>query len=332
MSARRVRAAVALPLLAAASALAALAALGWGASAAGWPELVAALAGRAEEPARTILLEVRLPRIVLAAIVGAALSAAGSAFQGVLRNPLADPYVLGVSGGAALGAVLASAAGATGALARPLAAFAGALLTLVALFAIARAGGRTGSLALLLTGVVVNAIDAALVLFLVSAGDPRRFQEVLFFLIGSLEAQPWSVVASVGLLVAVGTAALLLLSHRITLLSAGEETAAQLGVDVERTVWLGLGAASLVTAAAVAFTGIIGFVGLIVPHAMRGLVGPDHRVLVPASAVAGAGFLVLADAGARVAMAPLELPVGVVTALLGGPFFLVLFRRRLRDG
>jgi iron complex transport system permease protein len=310
-------------------------ALGLGASPAGFSGLVDLLLGRADAPTRAILLDVRLPRILLAAVIGAALSGAGTAFQAILRNPLADPYILGVSGGAALGAALfiAIAGGDPlgGPLARPVAAFAGALVTLVILFRLARLRGRTGSMALLLVGVVLNAFDSAVILFLVTVGDTSRFLGVMSFLVGAVGSPSWAVVLGVLAFVGLGLAALMALSHRLNLLAFGEETAEHLGVDVERTTWAVVVAASLVTAAAVAFAGLIGFVGLIVPHAMRIVFGSDHRVLVPASAVGGAAFLVLADTGARTLAAPVELPVGVLTALIGCPLFLVLFLRRLRE-
>jgi iron complex transport system permease protein len=312
-----------------------LLALGVGASPAGWAGIVDVLFGRADGPTRTILIDVRLPRILLAAVVGAALSGAGAAFQAILRNPLADPYILGVSGGAALGAALFTAASGGdplgGPLARPLAAFAGALVTLLVLFRLARLRGRTGSMALLLVGVVLNAFDSAVILFLLTVGDTSRFQGVMSFLVGSVGSLPWAVVLGAGGLVLAGLAVLLTLSHRLNLLAFGEETAGHLGVDVERTTWMVVLAASLVTAAAVAFTGLIGFVGLIVPHALRTVFGADHRRLLPASALGGAAFLVLADAGARTLVAPIELPVGVLTALIGCPLFLVLFLRKLRE-
>jgi iron complex transport system permease protein len=324
-----------LALLAAVLVAAIVFALGLGSSGASWPALLDLLRGRSDPTTRAILLDVRLARIVLAAIVGAALSGAGAAFQAVLRNPLADPYILGVSGGAALGATIVASAAALdpGAwpFARPAAAFAGAVATLLVLFRLARSRGRTGSMALLLAGVVLNAFDSAVILFLLTVGDPGKFQGTLAFLVGSIGSLPWGAVASVGAFVAAGLAALFLLSHRLNLIAFGEETAAHLGLDVERTTWQVVIAASLVTAAAVSFTGLVGFVGLIVPHAARAALGPDHRVLVPASALGGAAFLVLADVGARTIVAPTELPVGVVTALIGCPLFLAIFLRKLRE-
>ena len=324
-----------LTLLAVALLFAGAVALALGPSSIGLLEIGRALTGGGEGGDRTILLQVRLPRVLLAALVGAGLSGAGAAFQAILRNPLAEPYILGVSGGAALGAVLFTAlAGADilGApLGRPAAAFAGALLTTLVLFNLARARGRTGSMALLLVGVILNAFDSALILFLVSAGDPSRFQGVLFYLVGAMTSLPWTVLGWLSALVIGGLALLVLQGHRLNLFSMGEEVASHLGVEVERTLWTVVIAASLVTAAAVAFTGLVGFVGLIVPHALRASLGPDHRLLLPASILGGATFLVLADGIARVLVAPVEMPVGVITALVGGPFFLVLFLRRLRE-
>ncbi len=309
--------------------------LGIGAGRVGWLEAGRAIFGGADAWTRAIVLDVRLPRLLLAAMVGAALSASGAAFQAVLRNPLADPYILGISGGAALGAVvftaLAGSASSWLPLGRPLAAFAGAMTTLCVLFGFARRRGRTETTALLLVGVVLNAFDSAVILFLVTAGDTSRFQGVLFYLVGSLAPLPWSSLASVGILVAGGLAVLVLRSHDLNLMATGEETAVHLGLNAERATWTVVVASSLITAAVVAFTGLVGFVGLMVPHAIRAAVGPDHRLLLPASALGGAAFVMLADTVARAALAPTEMPVGVITALVGGPVFLFLFLGRLRD-
>jgi iron complex transport system permease protein len=326
---------LALVLLATTVPLACWMALGLGPSPAGWSDLADAVLGRADPGVQSIVLSVRLPRVVLAALVGAALSAAGVAFQAVLRNPLADPFILGVSGGAALGAVmfvtLARDLAWSFPLGRPLAAFAGSVATLAVLFLVARVRGRTGATTLLLVGVVLNAIDSAVILFVVTAGDPGLFQGALDFLVGSVRPRAWSELAATAAFVGAGVVFLALHAHRMNLLAFGEEVAGQLGVEVERTVWTLVLASSLVTAAAVAFTGLVGFVGLIVPHALRTLLGVDHRVLVPASALGGAAFLVLADALARTVVAPVDLPVGVITTLAGGPLFLVLFLRHLRS-
>ena len=297
-------------------------------------DVLTTLMGGGDAATRGIVIDFRLARVLLAACVGAALAAAGTSYQAVLRNPLADPFILGVSGGAALGAVIfiaiAPSSGLGDSIARPAAAFAGAVVTLIVLFGLARFQGRTETTALLLTGVVLNALDSAVIQFFVSAGDPARFQGTLSYLMGAMNAPSWQTLAIVATLTAIGIAVLLSQAHTLNLLSLGDEEAAQLGVPVDRATWTIVLAASLVTAAAVAFTGIIGFVGLIVPHAMRALFGPDHRILIPASALGGAATLMLADAAARTFIAPAELPVGVVTALIGGPFFLTLLMKRLR--
>lgn len=305
-----------------------------GSSDLGVRDVVAAFLGAGDAATRGIVIDFRLARVLLAACVGAALAAAGASYQAVLRNPLADPFILGVSGGAALGAVLyiafSPASGFGESIARPLAAFLGAVATLVVLFGLARFQGRTETTSLLLMGVVLNALDSAIIQFFVSAGDPARFQGTLSYLMGAMNAPSWGSLAIVAILAGAGIALLLAHAHTLNLLALGDDEAAQLGVPVERATWTVVLAASLVTAAAVAFAGIIGFVGLMVPHAMRALFGSDHRVLLPASALGGAATLILADAAARTLAAPAELPVGVVTALIGGPFFLILLMKRLR--
>jgi iron complex transport system permease protein len=293
-------------------------------------EMRGAVFGHEPGTPAVILLDLRLPRVLLAALAGAALAAAGAVFQAVLRNPLAEPYILGVSGGAALGAILA-AAGAVdafsgGLAARPLGAFAGALLTLVVLFRAAALRGRASSYSLILVGVVINSFFSALILFLVTVADFTRFQGVLFWLAGSLSSPPRGVLLLLAGALAAALAVLLPMAPSLNLLSQGEEAAANLGLDVDRVRLAAIGVASLLTAAVVSFSGLIGFVGLMVPHIVRLSLGPDHRLLVPASALSGAAFLVAADALARSVFAPTEIPVGIVTALCGGPFFLWLYR------
>jgi iron complex transport system permease protein len=305
-----------------------------GSSDLGLRDAFAALLGRGDASTRGIIIDFRLARVLLAACVGAGLAAAGASYQAVLRNPLADPFILGVSGGAALGAVLYIALAPSSligdSIARPAAAFLGAIVTLAVLLGLARLKGRTETTALLLTGVVLNAIDSAIIQFFVSAGDPARFQGTLSYLMGAMNAPSWQALTIVAVITVAGVTVLLANAHTLNLLALGDVEAAQLGVEVDRATWIVVLAASLVTAAAVAFSGIIGFVGLIVPHAMRSLFGPDHRILLPVSALAGATTLMLADAAARTLVAPTELPVGVVTALIGGPFFLILLMKRLR--
>jgi iron complex transport system permease protein len=280
---------------------------------------------------REILLGLRLPRILLAALVGAALAVSGATFQAVLRNPLADPYILGVSGGAALGAIATAALGLDrgpgGWALRPLAAFAGSASTIFLIFLLARLRGRVSNYPMLLTGVVVNSFFSAMILFIITVADYTRFQQVFFWLVGNIEPPAWSTLASLGAALAVGFAILYLLAGRMNLLSLGEEEARALGVDVNRVKRTAILVASFVTAAAVSWSGLVGFVGLMVPHAARLIWGPDHRILLPACALGGAAFLVAADTGARTIMAPVEMPVGIITAAIGAPFFLFLFQR-----
>ncbi len=282
--------------------------------------------------ARTMIMRVRLPRLLLAALAGAALGAAGTAFQAVLRNPLADPYVLGISGGAALGAIAATALGLPALLAwlpiRALAAFAGALGTVAFIFLLSSIGGRIASYPMLLIGVVMNSIYLALILFIETAIEFTRIQGVMLWMVGNVPTESYELIGILALVLVAGVAALTLLGRDLNLLSAGEEVARSLGVTVERTRVAALLLASFVTAAVVSVTGLIGFVGLIVPHVARLIFGPDHRLLVPASALCGALFLMAADTAARTVMAPTEIPVGVITALCGGPVFLWLYRRK----
>jgi iron complex transport system permease protein len=278
---------------------------------------------------KTILLSIRLPRILFAGIVGAALSAAGVVFQAVLRNPLADPYILGISGGAAVGAIIGIIIGA-GAVPFGIAglAFLGALLTITTIFGVA--GTRTDSQAntLLLTGVIINAFFSAVIMFLVSIGSSDRLQSVFFWLMGDLSLAEGGEVLFTGLFLLAGFIVMILHARSLNLLLTGEETAMQLGVDVEKTKKILLVTASMTTAAAVSVSGTIGFVGLIIPHLLRLTLGPDHRLLLPAAVLFGASFLVTADTLARSVMAPVELPVGVITALCGAPYFIYLLYRR----
>jgi iron complex transport system permease protein len=295
-------------------------------------DLLAALrdAGDAN-PDYVILVRTRLPRVLLGAVVGGSLGAAGVGLQGLLGNPLACPHVLGISGGAAVAGVLALVAGADPVSPLvPLAAFAGALASIVLISAGARAGGRTTPHAVLLVGVVFNALAAAAIMLVNALASYTQAQGVLFWIMGSLSTQSYTLIALAAAYSLAGLLWLGLHAHDLNLLAAGEEGALQLGVDVERTRRAVFVAASLLVGAAVSVSGMIGFVGLIVPHLLRLLLGPDHRLLLPASFLGGAAFLVWADTLARTALAPAELPVGVVTALTGGPFFIYLLQRHLR--
>lgn len=271
----------------------------------------------------TIVTQVRLPRVVLAAVVGFALAAAGTVMQGFFRNPMADPSIIGVSSGAALGAVASIVLPLSLGL-RPMA-FGAAIITAFAVYLIASEGGRTPVATLLLAGVAIQTFLGAMISYLqLSAGE--SLEQVVYWLMGHLHASTWHDV-SLSLPVVIPVFALLMVyASDLNVLLLGEEDAQSLGIEVERTKRLLLAAASVITAAGVAVSGVIGFVGLIVPHMMRLLVGPDHRILLPTSALAGSVFLVATDTVARAG--PAEVPVGIVTAALGAPFFLYLLRTR----
>jgi iron complex transport system permease protein len=274
---------------------------------------------------RTIVLSVRLPRIVLGAVVGFALASAGTVMQGFFRNPMADPSIVGVSAGAAAGAVGAIVIPVAIPFALPVAAFAGALCAAFGVYLLASENGRTPVETLLLAGVAVQTFLGAVVSFLL-VGAGRDIREAIYWLMGHLQHSTWTEAAVAGVVVLPGFLALLVYARDLNVLLLGEEDAHALGIEVERTKRLLLAVASLLTAAAVAVAGVIGFVGLVVPHVMRLLVGPDHRILLPTSALAGASFLVATDTVARAGAA--ELPVGIVTAAIGAPFFLYLLRNR----
>ncbi len=293
-------------------------------------EILAALLGRGPSTTRTIVVDLRLPRAVLAILIGAALAVSGTVFQALLRNPLAEPYILGVSGGAAVAAVaVIGFAGAVAGWVVPIAAFAGGLAAIILVFRIAAAVDTTLDMrVLLLAGVVVGAFFNAVILLLLTLADVETFRSAVFWMMGSLATATWS---SVGLLAVYTAPALLLLlglARPLNLMAVGEETALYLGTPVERVKRVAYGVASLLVAGGVAVAGVIGFVGLIVPHALRLVWGGDHRFLLPGSALAGAAFLLLADTAARTVAAPVELPVGVITALVGVPLFVVLLTRR----
>lgn len=277
------------------------------------------------------IVRMRLDRVLLAIIAGAGLSLAGVIFQALLRNPLAEPYVLGVSSGAGLGAALAIVLGwsALGPWTLPGLAFVGALGTVLLVYGLARE--RDGSLpvhTLLLSGVIVSAMLGSILMFLVSQARAKDLHDVMWWLLGNLQVYDRDLLWVVAAVVGAGAAVTILFARDLNAMTLGDEPAAHLGLNIKRTRMMFFLLGSLMTAAAVAACGLIGFVGLIVPHAVRLALGPEHRRLVPASALAGGTFLILADAFARTVIAPVEIPIGVVTALLGGPFFLYLLRRR----
>ncbi|HXQ27713.1 MAG TPA: iron ABC transporter permease [Gemmatimonadales bacterium] len=275
-----------------------------------------------------IVRTLRVPRALLAFLVGGALGTAGAALQAVVRNPLADPFLLGLSGGAGLGAVLAIAAGLPGAWATPLAAFAGALAAMALVYRIALAqGSELDPRGLILGGVAVGAFAGALTTAVVSLADAVALRNALLWLWGGLSGASWDAVVVVAVYLPIPLAVLFAAARPLDLLALGEEPARYLGTDVgalRRRVYV---AASLLTAVAVAVSGVIGFVGLIVPHGVRALFGHRHRALLPAAFVGGGTLLTLADTVARVVVAPRELPVGIVTALVGVPLFALLVRR-----
>jgi iron complex transport system permease protein len=284
---------------------------------------------------RVIVLDARLPRVLLGVVAGGGLAVVGVAFQTVLRNPLAEPYVLGVSGGAALGATIAILAGITsttilGASLVPLAALLGGLGATAIVYWLARTSGVASGTSILLAGVVVNAIASAAITFLKTLVSATKAQELLFWLMGFLDVPSVASLAAVSAHVGIGFAILLADAGRLNLLALGDEPAQHLGVDVRAVERRTFFACSLVVGAIVSVTGLIGFVGLIVPHALRRLVGPDVRVTLPASFFAGGATLVLCDLLSRALFRWLhtEPPVGAVTAMVGGPLFLLLLRKR----
>ncbi|MGV0744306.1 FecCD family ABC transporter permease [Mycolicibacterium sp. XJ870] len=279
----------------------------------------------------SIVLDARLPRVVLGAVIGAGLAACGMTLQAVVRNPLADPMLLGVSSGASVGAVLVLVAGIGAAqmITLPLAAFAGALAALVAVYFLARSGGRMTTVRLILAGVAVAEVLSALAsLLIVTSDDPHKTQAAVRWMLGGLGGTTWAMVWVPAAVVFCGVVVLLAFTRSLNLLYTGEEAAASLGLDVHRFRAAMFVVVALMVGAMVAVSGSIGFVGLIMPHVVRLLVGADHRRALPAAALLGATFLVVCDIVARTVAAPEELPVGILTALVGGPFFLWLMRRK----
>ena len=281
-----------------------------------------------DELLTVVVFEVRLPRILTAAIVGGGLAVSGVVFQGILLNPLADPYTLGVSAGAAFGASLALLlnVGLAGSYSIPLAAFAGASLTLLFVMYLSASGGGLSSNNLILSGIIVAAILSAGISLLKYIAD-EQVAVIVFWLMGSFASKTWADVAATAVFVAGGMLVCLYYARDLNLLSLGDRTAATLGVETRRVTLILLVTASLIAAACVSVSGIIGFVGLLVPHMMRSITGPDNRRLLPVSLLAGSILLMSADTVTR-AVLPTEIPIGVLTALIGGPFFCYIFRKR----
>jgi len=285
-------------------------------------------------PDHEILVRVRLPRIILACLVGAALACSGVVFQALLRNPLADPYILGISSGAGLGAIIAVVGGLNWTLwgRSPVAvfAFAGALGTVWLVWFIGRLTGKFHTTGLLLAGVVVNAFFSAVIMFLTSIAKSEQVYSTIFWLMGNMAEEDFLVLWIGAGCVIGGIAALFFISPQLNALSFGAEDAKSMGVNIVKTRTTAFAIAAGITAIAVSLSGLIGFVGLVVPHAVRLVFGSDHRLTVPLSGIIGAIFLVVADTLARTIIAPAQLPVGVVTAIVGGPVFLVLLVKHSR--
>ena len=277
----------------------------------------------------TIIMDIRLPRILLAALVGCALSVSGTAMQGIFKNPMADPFIIGLSAGAALGASISIFMGmpiSISTYSTPILAFVGAALTVLTVYLIAESGGRVRIETLLLTGIAIGSFLTAIMSFMMyMAGQQFRF--LFFWLLGGLHRASWDVITIAFPLIISGTVIIGFFTRDLNAIILGEEPAIHLGIDVETVKKTLLIFSSLIAGIAVAFSGIIGFVGLIVPHMMRVIVGPDHRILLPASALAGSIFLIWADTIARTLLSPTEIPVGIITALCGAPFFLYLLQR-----
>ncbi len=284
--------------------------------------------GALSESERAILFSIRIPRVIFAGIVGVSLSCSGVVFQGLLRNPLADPYVLGVSGGAAAGAIIAILCDFDSvAFGVPLVAFAGAVASILLVWGLSGPTARMKMERVLLSGVIVNAFFSALIMFLVSVIGSDRIHNVFFWLMGDLGMAQGRDIMFAALFMLAGFIVMIFYARDLNVLLTGEDAALQLGIHVGATRMILLLSASLVTGAAVSMSGIIGFVGLMVPHIVRMLFGSDNRLLFPASALFGASFLIIADAIARSILAPSELPVGVITALCGAPYFAYLMKR-----
>ncbi|OGP88183.1 MAG: hypothetical protein A2156_03750 [Deltaproteobacteria bacterium RBG_16_48_10] len=285
--------------------------------------------GGGSETEQAIILSIRFPRVLLAGLVGAGLSVSGTVFQALLRNPLADPYILGVSSGAAVGAIIAMLTG-LGAfsLGIPLASSLGALLTILTVFYFGKQEGKIHPNTLLLTGVIISSFLSALIMFFISISQREELRTIIFWLMGDFSLSNYESLWITLPYISLGFFLLYVHSRQLNLILLGEENAVQLGVHVERLKWISYFLGSLITAASVSVCGLIGFVGLIVPHLARLLFGPDHRLLLPCSALLGASFLIASDTIARTLLGPVELPVGVVTAAFGGPFFIYLLRTR----
>lgn len=290
---------------------------------------IVGLRGAGTETEQAIILSLRFPRAILAGLVGAGLSVSGAIFQALLRNPLADPYILGVSSGAAVGAIVAMIIGLSIiSFGLPLASFLGALLAVIVVFQFGRQDGKIHPNTLLLAGVIIGSFLSALIMFFISVSQKEELHTIIFWLMGDFSFSNVQAIRVIFPYILFGILFLCFQARQLNLLLSGEESAVQLGVNVERLRLVSYLSASLITAASVSVCGLIGFIGLIVPHSVRLVFGSDHRLLIPSSALVGASFLIACDTFARTLLAPVELPVGVITAAFGGPFFIYLLRTR----
>lgn len=278
------------------------------------------------------IARLRILRTILAFIAGAGLSVAGVILQGLLRNPLAEPYILGVSSGAGLGAlsciILGLGGGLLGLSSLPLMAFLGAILTMFLVYNLARTNGKIPVHALLLSGVIVGTVFSSILIFIVSMSEKEGLHSIIWWLLGNLQVFDFKLVTIVGVIVTACVAVSLVFWRDLNIITLGEEPAIHLGVKIEAVKKILFALASLLTAATVSACGLIGFVGLIVPHIMRLVVGSNHKLLIPSSIMAGGIFLITCDLFARTLLAPIEIPIGAITALIGGPFFIFLLRRK----
>lgn len=337
ISARHQRASILIPGLAALLIVSVLLNVGYGAVEIDPLQVVGILASRAgidlgidfSTQQDAVLWAIRLPRVMMAIVVGAGLALSGAMMQGIFRNPLAEPALIGVSSGGSLGAVAAIVLGFTlfGAASLPIAAFLGALISTFVVYSIAQNDGRADVESLILMGIAINAIAGAATGFLTFQADDDQLRSIIFWSLGSLGGSTWQAVKVVTPFILVGIILAPRWARALNLMVLGEAEARHLGVNVERARFILIGLAALMTGAGVAMAGIIGFIGLVVPHLIRLIAGPDHRLLLPSSALGGAILLLMADFVARTVAVPAELPLGVVTAMLGGPFFLWLLRR-----
>lgn len=281
----------------------------------------------------SVVWQIRAPRLALGLLVGAGLGVSGTLLQGVFRNPLAEPSIIGVSGGASVGAICCIISGANflGSRTVSAAAFLGALLATLLVYLLSRSAGMTNTVTLVLVGIAVGLLTQAISGLLTSVADDDQLRSIVFWSLGSLSGSTWKTVVVTSPLIIVGTALALTQSTNLDLLSLGDRQAADLGVNVDRVRGIVLCLAALLTGAAVAVAGIIGFIGLVVPHLLRLLVGPTHRMLLPLSVLGGALLIIGSDVVARLAAEPVELPLGVVTALLGGPYLIYLIRRSTNE-